>query len=352
MALVTGAPRSADVVVAEDAVLWALDRAHFLSLVETSVPLLRALNEYLCQRVALLTLELEDLRAGVRGSEAPGELRFGLYRALEQIGAGGMAVVYSAVHEVTAEAAAVKVLPSVWGNAPELRQRLAREADVLQRLQHPNVVHVHQVGAVAAAAGGGCYVAMEWLPSALDRILRAGYPRPLVPERALAIARGVAQALAAVDALGVVHRDVKPGNIMLRADGTPVLTDFGLAKVRSEAATVQGLTATNMVVGTADYMSPEQVAGRELDVRSDLYALGVVLYEMLAGHVPFAGREPLEMLRAHVDEAPPPLPADVPAPAREIVARALQKRPADRFQDAEQMVAAISAAQEQHPLPA
>jgi serine/threonine protein kinase len=259
-----------------------------------------------------------------------------------------MAVVYSAVHEVTEAAVAVKVLPSVWGKAPELRERLAREANVLQRLAHPNVVHVYEVGTVDAAVGGGCYLAMEWLPSALDRILRAQYPTPLAPARALAIARGVAQALAAVDALAVVHRDVKPGNIMLRADGTPVLTDFGLAKMQADVGMVQGLTATDMVLGTADYMSPEQVVGETLDIRSDLYALGVVLYEMLTGRVPFAGREPMETLKAHVEEPPPPLPPEIPSPAREIVERALRKRREERFHDAEEMAAAIAAAQSHH----
>jgi CRP-like cAMP-binding protein len=345
MSLITGEPRSADLVVAEDAVLWVLERADFEALAAHSVPLLRALNRVLCKRIGLMTLQLEDLeeRAGQRGARVAG-LRFGPYRVIEQIGSGGMAVVFSAVHVETEEAAAVKVLPAAWGESAEFRARLAREAAVLQELRHPHIIRVLEVGEVEARAGGGCYLAMEWLPHALDRVLRAQYPDPLPLATALGVAARVAEALAAVHALEVVHRDVKPSNIMLRADGAPVLMDFGLVTARADQAQGRRLTASNVAVGTADYMSPEQIAGTPLDGRSDVYALGVVLYEMLAGHVPFAGRDPLDTLRAHVEEAPPPLPAEVPAAACEVVARALAKRPADRFASAAAMASALEAA--------
>jgi serine/threonine-protein kinase len=131
-----------------------------------------------------------------------------------------------------------------------------------------------------------------------------------------------------------VHRDVKPSNVLLRADGTPVLTDLGLALLRVEAAQEGRLTASNVILGTADYLAPEQVVGAVVDERSDLYALGMVLYEMLAGVVPFAGRTPLETLQAQVEEEPPPLPERVPTAVRAVVMRALQKRPEDRFPSA------------------
>ncbi len=339
MAVLTGQPRSADVVVGEDAVVWVLARAEVEDLFAGSVPLLRALNRALCERLTFLTQVVDA--AGLAADDPEG-LRFGPYRVVAQIGAGGMAAVYSAVHVATNAAVAVKVLPAAWGAAPELQERLRREAVLLQRIDHPNVIRVRDVGAVEVRLGGGCYLALEWLPHALDRVLRARYPEPLEVPRALALAHGIADGLAALHAVGVVHRDVKPSNVLLRADGTPVLTDLGLALLRAEAAQQGRLTATNVIVGTADYLAPEQVVGAIVDVRSDLYALGVVLYEMLAGVVPFAGRTPLEALQAQVEEEPPPLPARVPAAARAVVMRALQKRPEDRFPSAAAFAAALS----------
>jgi serine/threonine protein kinase len=236
------------------------------------------------------------------------------------------------------------VLPVGWGAAPEFRERLAREAAMVQQVRHPNVIRVQDVGDVGARAGGGCYLAMEWLPQALNRQLRAQYPEPLPAARALAIGRGVAAGLAAVHAVGLVHRDVKTSNILLRADGTPVLTDFGLATALAGVRASQRLTAPDVVVGTADYVSPEQVAGLAVDGRSDVYSLGVVLHELLTGHPPFAGRDPLAALRAHVEEPAPPLPESVPAAARAVVARCLAKRAADRYATAEELAQAIAGA--------
>jgi serine/threonine-protein kinase len=346
MALVTGAPRTADVVAAEDVVLWVLDRKPFEALTARSVPLLQALNRALCGRLALLTLQVEDIqeRLGVSSGDGVAGLRFGPYRVVEQIGSGGMAVVFSAVHSENGQAVALKVLPAAWGEAAEFRARLEREGAVLHGLEHPNVVRVLDAGAVRAAAGGGYWLAMEWLPHALDRVLRARYPEPLPPDEALRLALGVAEGLAAAHSCGIVHRDVKPSNVLLRTDGTPVLTDFGLAIARATAVEVDRLTADGVVVGTADYMAPEQVAGLPIDGRADLYALGAVLYELLAGHPPFAGRDPLATLRAHVEEAPPPLPDTLPAGACAIVERALQKFPEDRYPSAASLAEAIVAA--------
>jgi CRP-like cAMP-binding protein len=350
MALVTGRPRSTDAVTLEESVLWALDGDEFARLLGSSVAFLQALVRDLCQRLALDTALLEELGApGVPGGVAG--LRFGPYRVVEQIGAGGSAAVFGAVHATTGEAAAIKVLPLAWGHDPERVARLEREVAALQRLRHPNVIRLLETGPVAARSGGGCYLAMEWLPNALDRVLRARFPDPLAPAMALRCALGVARGLAATHAAGIVHRDVKPSNILLRADGTPVLTDFGLVTAPPGPAGAPGarLTASHLAVGTADYMAPEQCQGAPVDARSDLYALGVVLYELLAGHVPFAGREPLETLRAHVEEAPPSLPETVPAPARAIVARALQKAPWARFPSAAAMAEALTTALAQLP---
>jgi hypothetical protein len=343
MALLTGEPRSADVVVVDDAVLWALDRRRFDSLLDRSTSLARALNRALAERVGIVTRLLGQRAPAMDGGMIGRQL--GPFRVVEQLGAGGMAVVYAAVHETTKASAALKVLPSAWGAAPELRARLRREADALRRVAHPNVVRVLDVGDVDPALGGGCYIALEWLPQGLDRVLRAQFPAPLAAAAALRIAGAVADALDATHRSGLLHRDVKPSNVMLRADATPVLTDFGLVTLLSEQALAARLTPSNVVVGTADYMAPEQIDDGRPDARTDLYALGVVLYEMLAGHVPFAGRAPMATLDAHRKEPPPRLPDEVPAAARAVVERALRKLPSERFGSAAEMAEAIRAAE-------
>lgn len=268
---------------------------------------------------------------------------FGPYRVIAQLGAGGMAVVYSAVQD-DGTVIALKVLPSSWGEAPELRARLEHEAAILRRIQHPGVIRLLDVGAVAERLGGGTYIAMEWLPDALDRVLHSQFPEPLDVASALRIARDVAVALGAVHAAHLIHRDVKPSNILLRANGQPVVTDFGLAAAITDSGRERRLTPADVLVGTADYLAPEAIAGQPVDGRSDLYALGVILYEMLAGFVPFAGRDPIQTLRAHCEEAVPPLPSSVPPVARAIVERALQKQPEDRCASADEMAEALGEA--------
>ena len=265
------------------------------------------------------------------------------YRILRPLGAGGMGEVYEAEDTKLGRRVALKVLPAAWGAAPELRARLEREAAVLGRISHPNVVRVLAVGTVEARLGGGCYIALEWLPHALDKLLRAQYPEPLAPARARGIARDVAGGLEAVHREGLVHRDVKPSNVLLRADGQPVLSDFGLARVAAGDG-LERLTPSHLVVGTADYLAPEVTTGLPADARSDVYALGVTLYELLAGYVPFAGADPLETLRAHQERDPPPLPEAVPRPLRAVVGRALAKDPELRFQSAGAMARALEAA--------
>jgi hypothetical protein len=342
MALLTGEPRSADVVALEDSSAWVLEHSAFEEVASHSVAFLRALNRSVAQRLAMATLVIDQTRfSGDQHGAGPAGLRFGPYRVIAQLGSGGMSVVYSAVHELDGQAVAVKVLPATWGQAPQLRARLEREAAVLQQLQHPNIVKVVEVGAVDGRLGGGTYIAMEWLPDALDRQLRARYPRTLPVAEALRIAAGVADALAAVHTHGLVHRDVKPSNILLRADGEPVLTDFGLAAARAEEMGHQRLTPPETLVGTADYLAPEAILGDSVDGRADVYSLGVVLYEMLVGYVPFAGREPFQALRAHLEEPIPALPSDVPATVAATALRTLEKDPAMRFATAADLGVAL-----------
>ncbi|HZG69570.1 MAG TPA: protein kinase [Herpetosiphonaceae bacterium] len=342
MALITGQPRSADVVVTDDVILWELDRAAFDAILGTSVPLLRALNRALCDLVVLMTHMVEQGPLG--GPSGVAGMRIGPYRVMAQLGSGGMGVVYHAVHMTSGAAVALKVLPVAMGAAHEFHERLQRETAALWQLDHPNVIRVVDSGTVEERLGSGCYLALEWLPDALDRVRWTQYPEPLDPREALRLAHGVVGGLEAIHAAGLVHRDVKPSNILLREDGTPVLIDFGLVAATAPGREERRLTASNVIVGTADYMAPEQVAGLPIDGRTDLYALGVTLYELLAGHVPFAGRDPLATLQAHVEEPPPPLPSSVPAAARSIVERAIAKRPAERFPSATAMAAAIEEA--------
>jgi CRP-like cAMP-binding protein len=342
MSLLVGSVRSADVVAVEDGVLWALERSDFERVLNTSVSLLRAMNRSLAERLAMATDVIEQTEL-IGPRSGPAGLRFGPYRVLAQIGSGGMAAVYSAARESDGLTVALKVLPVSWGEAPELRARLERESAILRQLEHPGVIRMLDVGSVSDRLGGGTYVVMEWLPDGLDRVLRAQYPAPLGVERAVELACGVADALGAVHAAGMAHRDVKPSNILLRSDGQPVLTDFGVAAAIVDVMTEHRLTPPNVLVGTADYLAPEAIAGGPVDLRSDLYALGVVLYEMLTGFVPFAGRAPVDMLRAHREEPVPPLPETVPPPVRAVVDRALAKNPADRFASASDMAAALRA---------
>jgi hypothetical protein len=341
MALLTGEPRSADVLAVEESVLWVLERAQFEAVVSGSLTLLRALNQAIAERLSMATSVIEQ--AGLAGGGAVG-LRFGPYRVVAQIGAGGMAVVYSAVHESTGGVVALKVLPASWGAAPELRARLNREAAILEQLQHPGIVRLLEIGDVAQRLGGGTYIAMEWLPDALDRVLVARFPHLLELGHGLRIVRAVAEALGAVHAAGLIHRDVKPSNILLRADGQPVLTDFGVAAGVAELMSQRRLTPPNVVLGTADYLAPEVIAGAPVDGRADLYALGIVLYEIVCGFVPFAGRDPLQTLRAHCEEVIPPLPDRVPEAVRHVVERALAKDPRDRFATADERAGALAAA--------
>jgi CRP-like cAMP-binding protein len=340
MALLTGQRRSADVVALEDTSLWVLGQSTFERVLNQSTAFLRALNRSVAQRLAMATAVIEQTRYAALES-GPTGLRFGQYRVVAQLGAGGMAVVYSAVRDNDGLTVALKVLPASWGAAPELHARLQKEARILQHIQHPGVVHLLEIGSVSDRLGGGTFLAMEWLPDALDRVLRAQFPRPLDVSRALSITTGVAEALAAVHGAGLIHRDVKPSNILLRTGGQPVLTDFGLAAALRDELGNRRLTPPETLVGTADYLAPETIDGRPVDGRADIYALGIVLYEMLAGYVPFAGRDPFQTLRSHLEEAVPSLPPSIPENVRAVVARALEKDPDARFATAAQFADAI-----------
>ncbi|MGH3680999.1 MAG: serine/threonine-protein kinase, partial [Natronosporangium sp.] len=253
----------------------------------------------------------------------------GRYRLDERIGGGGMGEVWRGTDEVLGRTVAVKIMLPALLDEPGFAERFRAEARTMARLKHPGVVNVYDYSSDASAA----FLVMEYVEGdPLSRTL--GRVGRLTAARTMALIAQAADALEAAHAAGIVHRDVKPGNLMVRANGTLVLTDFGIS--RSE---VSGITGTGTVLGTASYLSPEQGAGQVATAASDVYALGVVAYQCLAGRRPFEGENPLEIAMKHVRQPPPDLPGDIPPAVRDIVLRALAKDPANRWPSA----AALSA---------
>ena len=250
---------------------------------------------------------------------------FGEYRIEGLAGRGGMGLVYRARQRRPDRIVAIKVIAPELAADPDFRRRFERESASAAQIEHPNVIPVYEVG----EEEGLLYIAMRYVDGVDLGRLRAEAGR-LEGTRAANLIAQAAAALDAAHAHGLVHRDVKPGNVLVGASDHVYLTDFGLTKRVSDT---RGLTRTGMFVGTVDYVAPEQVEGRSLDARADVYALGCVLYELLAGTVPFPRDSELATLYAHVHDLARPL-TGVPAPLAQAVARAMAKRPADRFQSA------------------
>ena len=272
--------------------------------------------------------------------------RLGPYEIVSPLGAGGMGEVYRAKDTRLGRKVAVKVLPAEVANDPERLRRFEQEAKAASALNHPNILTVHDVG----THEGTAYLVTELLAGEPVRErLREG---PLPWRRAIEIAVQVARGLAAAHDRGIVHRDLKPENLFLTEHGVAKVLDFGLARVDrpelagaslQEASTVLE-TSAGTVLGTVGYMAPEQVRGERADARSDLFALGIVLHEMLAGANPFRRESVVESLSAILKESAPELPAIVPgAPPglARVGARLLEKRPGDRFQSARDLAFAL-----------
>ncbi len=247
----------------------------------------------------------------------------GRYKLDERIASGGMGDVWRGTDGVLGRTVAVKILLPSLLDEPGFAERFRGEARTMATINHPGVVDVYDYGSDPAA---GAYLVMEYVEGdALSRTLsKVGR---LTPGRTMALMAQAADALHAAHEKGIVHRDVKPGNLLVRPNGTLVLTDFGIAR----SAAVGQLTQAGAVLGTASYISPEQATGGVATPLSDIYALGVVAYQCLAGHRPFEGDNPLEIAMKHVRDQPPPLPGDVPPSVRAIVERAMSKDPAARY---------------------
>jgi serine/threonine-protein kinase len=259
---------------------------------------------------------------------SPGVTLGGRYRLDERIAGGGMGDVWRGTDEVLGRTVAVKILLPALLDEPGFAERFRGEARTMATINHPGVVDVYDYGSDQQLA----FLVMEYVEGdALSRTLsRVGR---LTPARTMALVAQAADALQAAHANGIVHRDVKPGNLLVRPNGTLVLTDFGIAR----SALVGQLTVAGSVLGTASYISPEQASGAVATAASDVYALGVVAYQCLSGHRPFDGATPIEIAMKHVRDVPRPLPADIPPSVRAIVERAMAKDPNARWPTASAM---------------
>ncbi|WP_030543612.1 protein kinase [Streptomyces albus] len=269
----------------------------------------------------------------------------GRYRLRDLLGAGGMASVHLAYDTVLDRQVAIKVLHTELGREEAFRERFRREAQSVAKLSHTNIVSVFDTGedTLSDAEGGGKmpYIVMEYvegrpLRSVLDEdIARYG---AMPADKALRIAGDVLAALEVSHEMGLVHRDIKPGNVMMNRRDVVKVMDFGIARAMQSGVT--SMTQTGMVVGTPQYLSPEQALGRGVDARSDLYSVGIMLFELLTGQLPFDADSPLAIAYAHVQEEPP-VPSSVnrslPPAVDALIARALKKNPNERFPTAEAM---------------
>lgn len=257
---------------------------------------------------------------------AAGTVVAGKYRILGEIGRGGMGVVYEAEDLSLRRPVALKFLPAELTDSPEARERFVHEARAASLLDNPHICTIHEIG---EGGDGRMFIAMALCRGeSLRTIIRRG---GLTPAAALSLAAQVAEGLAAAHAAGIVHRDIKPANIMRLKDGTLRVTDFGIARI-----TASSKTQTGTVMGTPSYMSPEQVAGKKVDGRADLFSLGVMLYEMMTGLKPFEG-DSIATLLFRISSEPHPDPvlkaSDRVTPAvKAVIDKALQKNPDNRYQ--------------------
>ena len=248
--------------------------------------------------------------------------RIGRYKVVDRIGRGAMGVVYAAHDEMMDRDVAVKVMMTDLEGEPDIRARFMREAQVSAGLAHRNIVTIYDIG----EDNGRLFIVMELLRGqTLDRCLKE---RTFAIEEKVDLTIDVCEGLAVANAAGVCHRDVKPGNLFVQAEGGVKILDFGIARLASSS-----MTASGFIVGTPDYMSPEQARGTAVDARSDIFSLGAVLYFMLAGRKPFVAPDLPAVLHKVVCEEPPPiLASEAPAALTRVVLKALAKDPAERFQ--------------------
>jgi serine/threonine protein kinase len=266
------------------------------------------------------------------------------FHIVGKLGVGGMGVVYEADDTRLPRRVALKFLSQELVGDPEASRRLQREADIIARLNHPNICTIYEID----EHDGGRFIAMERVNG---QNLKLHMARTALSDQEIVdIARQVALALQAAHEKGIVHRDIKPGNIMVGTDGVVKVLDFGLARrfmmPETGEVTMYGSTIPGRPLGTANYMAPERIAQGPLDPRSDLFSLGVVIYEMATGRLPFAGASPFETVTNVLDKNPVPLNHLMPhrpATLARIVERLVAKRPGDRYPSAAALIDALAA---------
>jgi serine/threonine-protein kinase len=251
----------------------------------------------------------------------------GQYRIIEKIGQGGMGVIYKAEHTTLEQIVAIKALPSTFGSNSDICERFIREAKIQAKLSHPNVVNILNF----LEHEGNNYIVMEYVDGeTLEAIIRTTGLIP--PDRCIAILRQVLDGIGYAHSQGVIHRDIKPSNIMITRQGIVKITDFGIAKIAGDLKHTQ----TGVKVGTLWYMSPEQVQGQQAGVTSDIYALGITLFEMVTGKVPFTGDSEYHIMH-NIVQNPPPDPREyypyIPVSLEKTILKAIAKSPRDRFQN-------------------
>ncbi|HJQ15110.1 MAG TPA: serine/threonine-protein kinase [Anaerolineales bacterium] len=265
----------------------------------------------------------------------PGQM-LGPYRIINQIGRGGMATVYKAYQPSVDRYVAIKVLPSQLAESREFATRFQQEARIIAKLEHPHILPVFDYG----ESDGIAYFVMRYMDAGtLKEKMIEGRPLPLSEIDTLFTQ--LAGALSYAHGHGVVHRDLKPANVLIDSQGNIFLTDFGIAKILESAS--PRLTQTDAIMGTPAYISPEQAQGQPVDQRSDIYSLGIILYEMVTGSVPFVAETPLAVLFKHIsDPLPPPsvVKPDIRPAIEKVILKALAKDPRDRFSTAAEFVAA------------
>ncbi|HXI04002.1 MAG TPA: serine/threonine-protein kinase, partial [Candidatus Saccharimonadales bacterium] len=273
------------------------------------------------------------------------------YRLLELIGEGGMGRVYRALDTRLNRQVAIKILLPALTSDEKIRRRFLREARAAAAVSHPAIAAVHEVN----EAGGSAYIVMEFVEGRTLRKVIQGRALPLT--EALRISAEIAEGLVEAHRAGVIHRDLKPDNIIVRPDHRPKILDFGIAKLledrsglfrRRTHSSTTSLTGEGRIMGTLGYMSPEQARGEPVDARSDIFSFGVILYEMVTGQAPFKGRTPIDTLTSILKESPPPVSghaSDVHPKVEEVLAECLEKDPARRFQRMEDLLAGLRIAQ-------
>ena len=252
----------------------------------------------------------------------------GRYQILKELGRGGMGIVFQAYDKQLNEQVAIKILSPMLSNNSEALERMKREVSAARRITHPNVIRIHDI----SEAGGLNFVSMEYFNgiSLKDHIKKTG---SLSLMQAFNIASQICEGLEAAHRQGVIHRDLKSQNIIINSAGQIKIIDFGLA----HTAHLEGMTVSGLIMGTPEYMAPEQVAGKKVDERADLYSLGIILYEIFTGKVPFHGDSAIAIGFKQMKEDPPPprsLNGQLPEPVERVILKALAKEPLQRYRSA------------------